>query len=78
MNCMASEVIAINNLTPSTFDLALCNNLTCCTMKPYIKTSNDGLTWDNTYRALVNNLGYKLSPCGVSYHPAGLVIDLTE
>ena len=52
--------------------------VTCCTMKPYIKASNDGLTWDNTYRALVNNLGYKLSPCGVSYHPAGLVIDLTE
>ena len=21
----------------------------CCTMKPYIKASNDGLTWDNTY-----------------------------
>ena len=36
-----------------------------CTMKPYIKASNNRLTWGNTYWALVNNLGCKLSPCRV-------------
>ena len=42
---------------------------TCCTTKPYIKASEHGLTWNNM-------TGCKLSPCGVSYHHAGLVITL--
>ena len=36
-------------------------NVTCCMIKPYIKASNHGLTWDNMYWGLVNNLGGTLS-----------------